>query len=218
MAILALQRFKTLADVIDHLGVPAGRILLDPKPGTAIEQDVTYLDDHEDRLAELVDGVLVEKAMGFYESQLGIRLGGLIDEFVRKRRLGVVAGADATMRLGPGLVRLPDISVVLWERMPGRRIPTESIPDLAPDLAIEIVSKGNTEREMQRKIREYFTAGTQAVWLLDPRSRTMRAYSSPERFEVFAENDTVDGGEVLPGFILSLADLFTEVDIDFESE
>src|SRR5437764_11338824 len=104
MAVMSAPRYKTLQDVIDRLCVPAERILLNPKPGTAVESDVTYLDDHEDRLAELVDGTLVEKAVGFYESQLGILLAGYIGAFVRKHRLGIVAGEAGTMRLEPGLV------------------------------------------------------------------------------------------------------------------
>src|SRR2546421_188787 len=61
----------TLADLQDRLGhIPEERILMDPPPGTATEQDVIYLDDHEDRICELVEGVLVEKPMGFEESSL----------------------------------------------------------------------------------------------------------------------------------------------------
>jgi Uma2 family endonuclease len=79
---------------------------------------------------------------------------------------------------------------------------------LYPDLAVEVLSKSNTEKEMKRKLREYFEAGTRLVWLVDPKARTVRVYTSPRKFKLLTEDQTLDGGEVLPGFELSLRKLF----------
>jgi Uma2 family endonuclease len=112
----------------------------------------------------------------------------------------------------PNLVRLPDVSFVSWDTFPGRRIPKEAVPKLAPDLAIEVLSKGNTKGEMARKVREYFESGVRLVWVVDPKKKTLTQYASVRDKSVLGEDDTVEGGDVLPGFSLPLADLFAELD------
>ena len=111
------------------------------------------------------------------------------------------------MRIAPGLVRIPDLSFIAWDKLPGRESPTDPIPDLAPDLAVEVLSEGNTKAEMARKVREYFDAGARLVWLIDPRKRTVRVFSSPDRSTLVRANQMLDGGEVLPGFAVLVADL-----------
>src|SRR6266849_4542770 len=92
-----------MEDLIEYLGgIPPSRIRLWPAPGTAVEQDVVDIDSHEDRLCELIDGVLVEKTVGYYESVLGSVLGSLIRDFVKQHRLGAVAGEGGMMRILPG--------------------------------------------------------------------------------------------------------------------
>jgi Uma2 family endonuclease len=206
---------ETLADLVKQLGgIPLDRIRLQPSPGTATERDVLDVERRENRLCELVDGVLVEKAMGFRESLLACALIEFLRAFVRPRKLGVVAGADGMMRLASGLVRIPDVSFVSWGRLPARRVPTTPIPRLAPDLAVEVISEGNTKREMERKLREYFEAGVLLVWLIDPKARTVAVYTAVDQFIVLGEKQTLDGGPVLPGFSLPLAQLFAELDLD----
>src|SRR5262245_39065041 len=86
-------------------GGPPKRIRANPPPGTATEKDVTRIERREKRLYELVDGVLVEKVMGFLESVLTLDLAGYLREYLRRHKLGLLAGADGTLRLMPGLVR-----------------------------------------------------------------------------------------------------------------
>ncbi len=201
----------TLADVLDLFGpIPAYRVRHLPAPGTATEQDVIDIAENEDRLCELVDGVLVEKMMGFYESYLALRLGKLLSVFVDDHRLGIVVGADAMMLLAPGLVRVPDVSFISWDRLPERRVPRDPIANLAPDLAIEVLSKGNTKKEMSRKLQDYFAAGVRFVWYIDPNSQTAQCYTSPTDSLLVKTHESLDGGEVLPGFSLPLKTLFEE--------
>jgi Uma2 family endonuclease len=171
---------------------------------------VIELSLHEDRLYELVDGVLVEKMMGFYESCLAIRLATLLSNFVNDHDLGVVAGADGAVRLTPGLVRIPDVSFISWDRLPGRETPRDPIADLAPDLAIEVLSKGNTKQEMARKLENYFAAGVRMVWHLDPKTATARCFTSPDSSVLVKANESLDGGAVLPGLTLRLDQLFEQ--------
>lgn len=190
---------NTLADLLARLGdIPLERVRLHPAPGTATEDDVLAPPGEAKRLCELVDGVLVEKPIGFYESRLAAVLIRLLEEFVASRDLGIVLGADATLRLERGIVRLPDVSFISWDRFPGRRLPSEPVPDLCPDLAVEILSSGNTQREMQRKLREYFAAGARLVWYIDPESRTAKTYASVDDETDVPEDGILDGGGCCP--------------------
>lgn len=212
-AIYAPPRFETAADMIEQLGdIPPGRIRMWPPPGEATEADVIYLHDRCNRLYELVDGVLVEKPMGYRESAIASVIGEILGSHVRSRRLGVVAGADGMMRLTTGLVRMPDVSYSSWSRFPERRLPDAPIPDLAPDLAVEVLSRSNTSAEMARKIGEYFASGTQLVWLVDPDSRSATAFTGPEHAVEVPPDGELDGGRVLPGFRLRLRDVFALIE------
>jgi len=200
----------TVADLLERLGdIPAERIWLDPAPGTATEKDVLAAHDRENRLCELVDGVLVEKAMGYKEAVVAGVLLHLIHSFLDEHDLGVAAPPDGMMRLAAGLVRIPDVSFVCWDQLPGRRLPSAPIPRIAPDIAVEVLSESNTPREMQRKVKEYFAAGTRLVWLLDLTARFVDVFTSPTRSRRLGEHDVVDGGKVLPGFSFTLRALLT---------
>jgi Uma2 family endonuclease len=202
----------TLADLLDRLGgISPERVRFHPAPGTATEADVIEVGVREGRHCELVDGVLVEKAMGLRESFLALALGAILRGFVIPRNLGLVSGEAGTYRLFPGLVRIPDVAFVSWDRIPGRRVPEVPIPDLAPDLAIEVLSESNTEPEMARKLGEYFAAGVRLVWMIDPKTRTVAVHDAPDRSTMLDESRTLDG-DVLPGFALPLSDLFAELD------
>ncbi|MCR4412754.1 MAG: Uma2 family endonuclease [Thermoguttaceae bacterium] len=203
----------SLGDLLKHLGVPADRVAANPPPGTATENDVLEVYSRTGRLCELVEGVLVEKPMGWYESTLAAALIYFLHAYLEKHPLGMVAGEAGTLKILPGQVRIPDVSFVRWERFPGRRAPRgHLIPAVAPDLAVEILSEGNTEQEMDRKLREYFEGGSRLVWYIDPQTRSARVYTSPTQFTAVAEDGMLDGGDVLPGFQLRLGDLFARAE------
>jgi Uma2 family endonuclease len=197
---------QTLADLIARLdGVPPSRVLLRPWPGTATERDVLHALDHEDRICELVDGTLVEKAMGFEESFLAGWLLTHISHRLLNNPLGNAVGADGIVKLTTGLVRVPDLCFISWDRLPGRKFPKKPIPKLAIDLAVEFLSKGNTGAEMDRKLREYFEVDARLVWYVEPMKRLVRVYSGDNRPRLLRDGDTLDGGAVLPGFALEIA-------------
>jgi Uma2 family endonuclease len=207
-ATIAPPDLKTLADLRRRLGgIPLERIWFHPAPGTATEKDVIEAERRENRLCELVDGTLVEKAIGFEESRLAVELSYRIMSYLDQNDLGICVGADGMMRIAPGLVRIPDVSFISWDRLPGRESPREPIPDLVPDLAVEVLSEGSTKPEMARKVREYFAAGVVLVWLIDPRKRTARVFSTVAKSTLVREDQSLDGGTVLPGFVLLLSDL-----------
>jgi Uma2 family endonuclease len=201
--------FETFADVLHSLGdIPPERVLLDPRPGTATERDLLRAMKRTDRLYELVDGTIVEKGMGYSEGGLAADIIHLLRNFLDKHNLGDILAPDTTMRLLRKLVRLPDVSFVRWERYPDGQRPPAPIPDMVPDLAIEILSQSNTPAEMERKLKEYFLAGTSLVWMVDPDTRTVEVCTSPDQRVTLTEKEALDGGELLPGLQLLVREVF----------
>jgi Uma2 family endonuclease len=197
----------TIEQLRRHFGmIPAERILLDPPPGTATEEDASRLTEKKERVCELVEGVLLEKAMGAEESGLGVWLGYWLMAYLVKHNRGKLLGEAALLRLMPGLLRAPDISFIRWERYPRGR---PKVPAVAPDLAVEVISESNTKKEIARKRREYFAHGAQLVWEVDPRKQTVDVYTSRSKKTRLRVGDILDGGDVLPGFKLPVKKLFS---------
>jgi Uma2 family endonuclease len=204
---------KTLADLLERLGgVPLDRIRFHPPPGSATVRDVLDVRQRDGVLCELVEGVLLEKTVGFTEAGLAAFLLEVLNTFVRSRNLGIVTGPDGTVELMAGLVRIPDVAFTRWDRLPGRRYPTAPVPRLAPNLAVEVLSRSNTPGEMAVKRQDYFTAGVELVWEIDPVARAVTVYTSATQSTTLAATDALDGGSVLPGFTLALQELFAELD------
>lgn len=206
-------RIRTLADLMERLGdVPLERIRFHPPPGKATVKDVTRIQEKEGVICELVEGVLLEKTVGMRESMLAVYLARVVDDHVRPANLGIVLGTDGTIQIKLKLVRIPDVAFISWNRFPGRRIPKEAVPLVVPNLAAEVLSKGNTAKEMSIKRQEYFEAGVELVWEVDPRTRTVAVYTSPDDPTMLGDDGSLEGGAVLPGFKLPLKELFAELD------
>lgn len=204
---------RTLADLMTRLGnPPLDRVRFHPAPGTATLRDVIEVHRREGRICELVGGVLLEKAMGEEESQLAVFVAEMLNAFVRKHNLGTTTGPDGAKEIKLKLVRIPDVSFTSWDRMPGRRRTKRRVPRVVPNLAIEILSHGNTPGEMKAKRKDYFEAGVDLVWEIDPKRRRVKVYRSLTDVRVLTEDDRLDGEHVLPGFEFSLAELFGELD------
>jgi Uma2 family endonuclease len=165
------------------------------------------------RLCELVNGVLVEKTMGFREGAIGTRIRFLIRTYLETHNIGLVAGADSGIRFKLDLVRMPDVSFIRWDSVDD---PNE-IEDLAgafleyaPDLVVEVLSPGNTRREMEIKLEEYARAGVRLVWHVDPERKEVDVYpkAAPKRKRTVAAGGSLDGGDVLPGFAMPVAKIF----------
>ncbi|MFO0848413.1 MAG: Uma2 family endonuclease [Gemmataceae bacterium] len=203
-------RFATAADLMERLGgIPPERVLFDPLPGTATEADLVWRHDRkEPGLLELIDGTLVRKPMGSPESYIASRLNARLDLFLETHDLGFLYTTDALIRVHPGQVRGPDVSFTGWAKRPDKTVPREPVTDIVPDLAVEILSPGNTPKEIARKIGEYFAGGCRLVWVIDPDTEAAEAYTSPTDRTAVPPAGALDGGDVLPGFRLPLAKLF----------
>jgi len=207
-------KFPTFADVQERLGhIPEARILSFPAPGTATVQDMLDGSITGDRLVELVDGILVEKVMGYREGGLGLQIGFLIKLFLMEHNFGYAAGADAMIRFKLNLVRMPDVSFIRWDSVEDPdeiENPAGAFLEYPPDLAVEVLSPSNTKKEMEIKLGEYAKAGVKLVWYVDPERKEVDVYpkANPKRKQTFDINGTLDGGDVLPGFTLPVAKIF----------
>jgi Uma2 family endonuclease len=190
--------------------VPLKRIVMDPWPGTATEQDLLKFVERDKRLVELIDGTLVEKPAGWIESQIAMLLARALLNFVLPRKLGRVIGPDGTLRMKSGRVRLPDVAFISESDLPGGKAPREPIPQLPPTLAAEVLSESNTAAEIRQKLKEYFQSGTRLAWIVDPATRTVAVYvqASDTPAAILTESDVLDGGTVLPGFTMPVSELF----------
>jgi Uma2 family endonuclease len=83
---------------------------------------------------------------------------------------------------------------------------------LVPDLAVEVLSKSNTRREMKIKREEYFQGGARLVWEINPKKQSARVYTSPNQFQEIGPDGALDGDDVLPGFVLPLKRLFARAE------
>ena len=203
--------FATAAELHDQLGgIPLERIRVVPPAGLATEEDLLRVMRCEDRICELIDGVLVEKTMGYYESMLAMALGYFLKAYLKQNDLGIVLGEGGTLRILRDQIRVPDVAFLSWEHFPGRVLPAEPVLAIAPDLAVEVLSAGNTKREMERKLDDYFAAGVKIVWFVDPSSRTIVVYETRETAMTLTMNDTLRAGNLLPGFELPVHQLFEE--------
>ena len=146
--------------------------------------------------------------MGWNESRLGALLIYYFEIYLETHDLGIVLGADGMMRLQIGQVRVPDVAFYSWDQFPDRLKPLEKILSAVPDLAVEVLSEGNTLKEMERKRREFFAGGTSLFWMVDPEKRTVEVFTAIDQSQVLEESQTLNGGTVLPGFTLSIADWF----------
>ena len=209
MTTVANQGPETVQELVDQLGgIPLGRVLLRPTPGQATEEDLLDLIDRTKKLCELVDGTLVEKAMGKGQSFIAGWIIQCLAVYVGPRGLGYFCGGDGFVRLKERTVRAPDVSFFRKERMPNGQFDMTPIGGLIPDLAVEVISADNTQAEIERKIGEYFQAGVEAVWVVDPFRRVLEVHTSADDFVTLKETDTLDGGTVFPGLDLPLARIF----------
>jgi Uma2 family endonuclease len=203
----------TASEVLARFGdIPIARIRTSPPPGEATEADVIKLHDRYDRLFELIDGTLVEKAMGWRESFVAAWIATILNNFVQPRNLGMVFGSDGMLRIKQQQIRIPDVAFISLERFAGQTVSVGAFWELGCDLAVEVISPSNTRREMERKLADYFGAGVKLVWLVYIPTREVVVYSSPQDFTTVRGDDVLGGGSVLPGFSVKVDEVFAALD------
>jgi Uma2 family endonuclease len=157
---------------------------------------------------ELVEGVVVAVAPagGTHGATIG-RPTTQLGTFVHLHELGEVFGAETGFQLGPKIMRGADAAFVRQEKLEQVEEPDKYIP-FAPDLAVEVVSPNDTANEVQTKVKEYLAAGTLLVWVMYPETKQVVVHQPGGAAKTSEVNDTLDGGQVLPGLKIAVSDLF----------
>lgn len=155
---------------------------------------------------ELVEGQIRVSPAGSRHGRVCMRLGARLQVFVEAHQLGDLFDSSTGFRMPGGNVRLPDVAFVARGRFADEEAP-EGFADLAPDLAVEVLSPGDRSRDVLDKVGEYLQAGVRLVWVIDPKRRTAAAYRSLTDVRTLGPADSLDGGDALPGFQCRLADV-----------
>lgn len=155
---------------------------------------------------EIVNGVPEEKEMpgarhGMITARLAIRLGG----FIEANHLGETF-TEVNYKIGHN-ERIPDLSFVAADRIPPEGVP-ESVWQIPPDLAVEIIAPNDLHEKVNGKVLEYLEAGVQQVWIVSPEIRTVTIFRSMEQAQIFAKDSVLESPDLLPGFRCPLAELF----------
>lgn len=160
-------------------------------------------------LTELVDGEVVrtmpaQQRQGYYAAELHLAIGN----FAKERKIGITGIAEVGYLVSrdPDVVRAPDVSYVSRERVPPEG-PADGYWPFAPDLAVEVASPSESYANVLLKVEQYLAAGSRLVWVLEPETRTIAVHAR-DGVRLLREGDTLDGGDVLPGFSLLVAVFF----------
>lgn len=161
------------------------------------------------RHCELIEGALAMMSpAGFNHGRFASRIVAALENHVATRGLGVVTTAEAGFQLAhdPDTVRAPDVAFVRSQRIPSGGV--KGFFQGAPDIAVEVVSPSDRPNEVAAKAQDWLQAGCSLVWIVDPESHTVTVHRSGEEIAVLTADDSLTGGDVLPEFSLSVADIF----------
>jgi Uma2 family endonuclease len=153
---------------------------------------------------ELVDGAIRVSPAGHPHGRVCARLIVRLGAFVEERRLGDLFDSSTGFRLPGGNVRLPDVAFVAAGRLLGA---SSGFADVAPDLAVEVLSPADRSRQVLDKVGEYLQAGVHLVWVIDPERRSAAVYRSLTRVRELGPDEFLDGEDVVPGFQCRLTDV-----------
>jgi Uma2 family endonuclease len=158
------------------------------------------------RKYELLGGRLLVSPTGFQHGYIAVRLTTAMQEFGLRHRLGVVVDSSTGFRLKNGDCLSPDLSFVRKERL-GKELTPKFFPG-APDLAVEVLSPGESLTAIDKKLAAYFADEARLAWVVNPKDQTVRVHHSPRRFRTLRAGDCLDGEDLLPGFSFPVAALF----------
>ncbi len=164
------------------------------------------LPENRERSFELIGGEVVEVVSNGKSSALGSRMNVLVGGFVLQHHLGFTTGADGGYQI-EGERYIPDFAFVSKAK---QSAPTsDAYNSVPPDLAVEVLSPSNTPDEIAIKEDNYLRAGVVA-WVVNADAQRVTIYRPDAPPKTFGINDTLDGGDLLPGFTLPVKDIFAE--------
>ncbi|RKU17214.1 hypothetical protein C6501_04560 [Candidatus Poribacteria bacterium] len=134
---------------------------------------------------------------------ISVNLSSLLHLYVRENQLGRVL-SETGFRVGERVL-IPDIAFISTDRIP---IDPSKASPVPPNLTAEVASPSDTLHRIQEKVFAYLEAGTQLVWVLAPRAKTVTVYRSETEITILTRNDTLSGEEVVEGFSCQVTQLF----------
>ncbi len=197
--------------VLEHRLVKA----IHPRTGKVSMIDVTAMTGEElfsmgdIGRTELVKGELVCMApTGHLHGYIESKFSAILYAFVEEHKLGrvLVGEVGIYIQRDPDTVRGADAAFISNERM--AQVQSSSYLDVAPELIVEVMSPDDRWHDLTDKLTEYFDVGVQMVWVAEPRQRRVHVYRSLTEIEILTADDTLTGGDVLPGFSVPVAELF----------
>ena len=159
---------------------------------------------------ELVKGKLYEMALsGGRHGYISANICAILSSYVQSTDLGCVfaTGTGFTLQRDPDTVRAPDAAFVSQGRLPQEES-LDGYLELAPDLAVEVISPNDRPQEVREKAADWLNAGTRLVWVIYPSSRTATVHRPPHSIQKLGEEDTLDGADVVLGFSCVLGEIF----------
>jgi len=177
---------------------------------TAEFWEIANLPENQDRRLELIDGEIIELSPSFLPSMIAMKIGRLIGNYLATNPIGYITGADGGYVLSPQNTLIPDVGYISKVRLPS--IPAREVQG-HPDLAIEVVSPTDEKINVHRKAMKYIRYGTPMVWVVYPGDQTVEVYTPGATINTvnlltIEGEGVLDGGAILPGFTLSLKDIF----------
>lgn len=163
----------------------------------ALDDDLDY---------EIVDGQKEVKMAGARHGRIGARLIGRLENYLENNPIGGVYLSNTTFLIGAN-ERMPDVSFVSATRIPPEGEPSGKW-EIAPDIAVEVISPTDVWDKVNRKVREYFAAGVQQVWLISQPEQQLMIYDSPTQIRVVTVAEDLTSETILPGFKCRVGDLF----------
>ena len=148
---------------------------------------------------------------GWWHGAVAAAVGELLRAHVRTQRLGLVFAAETGFLLerGPDTVRSPDAAFVRTERLPHQ--PRRGYLQGAPDLVVEVTSPDDGVTAVHEKALLWLRHGARLVWVVEPEARRVAVYRPDHTIRLLHETDVLDGGDVLPGFAVAVAELFPDL-------
>ncbi|MBD1822765.1 Uma2 family endonuclease [Cyanobacteria bacterium FACHB-DQ100] len=184
------------------------------QPKIWTDEEFMALPDNGDHY-EFVDGqIRILECAGMEHGYLAALVGSYLGERCFDFKLGIMCNSSTAFRMKSGNLRSPDVSFVAKDRLKGLKKLPKGFFEGAPDLAVEVISPSNTFDEIHQKIVEYFESGSRLVWVINPDEETVLVYRGATLDRLLKKTDFLEGEEVIEGFRLAIAELFTELDFD----
>ena len=154
---------------------------------------------------EHVDGEIRVSPAGVPHGIVILRLAARMTSHVDAKGLGWMLDSSTGCWMPSGNLRVPDLTFVAREKLPGG--PVEGFLRVIPDLVVEVLSPGDSQRAILDKVGEYLASGVRLVWIIDPRARKAVVHHSLTGVRELSENDSLDGEDVVDGFRCRLGDV-----------